>query len=337
MLQEEEALEEQGQSQAQSQAVGTIQNKASLDSGSYAVIAVCAVLSMIFMKSGFLSFFFLVPLGYALLATGSIWLVFIASTSLNIVISLLLHIFVNRYYGLWMNIFYFSVVFLMFLWILSGKSLRTSYRFVIASLAGVGAFFVVFTSGRDNGFNVFLNEAAKILSSMFAPAGGGSSAQAVTPESIMEMIKSVSIRGGAFISMMLIFYINYQITLAAYLLIKRRRTDHHNLINFFAPYNAIWVLTGALATVIMTNVIKISFIEIIAWNVLTICAVLFLAQGAGILLFLLLRRSMAFRLTANILIFILIISPFNTIVFAALLILGIVEIWVPLRVNRAES
>jgi len=45
-----------------------------------AVIAICAALCVLFMKTGFFSFFFLVPLGYAVFVTGSLFAPFFAVT-----------------------------------------------------------------------------------------------------------------------------------------------------------------------------------------------------------------------------------------------------------------
>jgi uncharacterized membrane protein YedE/YeeE len=74
--------------------------------------------------------------------------------------------------------------------------------------------------------------------------------------------------------------------------------------------------------------------------VLVVCAILFLAQGAGIVLFTLARRTMppALRLIFNILIIIVIFSPgINTIALVALMFLGIAENWLPLRAPKQDG
>ena len=59
----------------------------SLLNGNNVIIIICVVLSMMFMRTGVLSFFFLVPLGYAILVTGSAGFTFLAAAAANIIVS----------------------------------------------------------------------------------------------------------------------------------------------------------------------------------------------------------------------------------------------------------
>jgi len=307
--------------------------------GNYAVIAVCVLLSMIFMKTGLLSFFFLMPLGYAVLATGSVWITFFAAAAANMVLSLVLHFHAAPDNGLWTNIFYFTVILFMFNWIMGGRNLRTAYRLIAASAAGAFAFiFLIMNNSGDTGFNKVLAETSELLASMFASSSGNNAAiqQAFTPERVLELIKSISIRGGAVISMLFVFFLNRQLTLTAMWLVKKQKSEF-GLVKFFTPPYAIWVLSGALAAVLLSASLKIQTIEILSWNVLTVSVILFLAQGAGIVMHFFTRFTPVIRILASVVIMFMMLSPLCTIVIAAVLILGIAEIWLPIRVKKVES
>ena len=305
----------------------------------YALIAVCVFLSMLFMKTGLLSFLFMVPLGYAVLVSGSLWITFFAAAAANVVLSLVLHLRAVNNSSLWADILYFTIILLMFIWITGGKNIRTAYRLILASVAGAVAFnFLIMNNRSDSSFNLILSETSELLASIFVSSSGNNAAvqQAFTPERVLELIKSVSIRGGAVISMLLIFFLNRQITLAAMWLIKRKR-DERSLIQYFAPPVTIWCLSGALAVVLLSSMFRIVLLEILAWNALTICAVLFLAQGAGIVLHLFARFTPTVRILASVLVMVIILSPLSAFAVAAVLILGIAEIWLPIRIKKVES
>jgi hypothetical protein len=81
-------------------------------------------------------------------------------------------------------------------------------------------------------------------------------------------------------------------------------------------------------------VLRIPPLEIGAWNILTLCAILYLAQGAGILLYFLGRLAMPpfLRFLTHFLIILVLFSPkINVFALGALAFLGIAENWVPFR------
>ena len=310
-------------------------------------ILVCAGLSILFLNTGLLSLFFLAPLGYAVMVSGSVWLPFAAVTVVNVVFSLITHS-INNYSsaGMWMEIFYFTTLYLCFAWII-GKSkivqIRTAYRFILAAAAGSLAFllFIVGSSHSDSGFNIMLRNTAEIVSSIVISTAENDAVrhstlqQLLTPERVLEVTRNVLFRGGALVSIFFLFFLNRQMSFTAVLFIKKQRKNP-GLPAFFAPPYTIWVLSCSLALILLTSLFRIEIIDIIAWNVFIICAAIFLAQGAGILVFLLARRSPNFRLAANVLVIIVILSPgVNTLALAVLILLGIIETWRPIR--RAPS
>jgi hypothetical protein len=304
--------------------------------GNNIVIIICVALSMLFMRTGILSFLFLVPLGFAVLVTGSLWFTFLAAMAANIAVYALTSIFGNNNSSFWIDIIYFSIIFMMFIWIIGGKFLRTTYRMVLGSLVGAFAFLIIIIS--NDSLNVFLHEMAEIFASLFISPAENEEIALVTAERVVELIKMISWRGGALVSMVLMFFINRQITFVALRLFRKqsfiKKTD---LINFYTPVNVIWIKVGALVAVLLSNLLNIEILEILAWNVLTVCIILFLAQGIGIVLFLLAKRSAVFRLISGVAIILVIISPINTIALIALLLLGVVEIWLPIRTIQRKS
>ena len=315
---------------------GIQNNKDSLSllNGSNVTIIICVALSMMFMRTGFLSLFFLAPLGYAILVTGSTGFTFLAALAANIIVSVIISIFGSNDSILWMDIINFSMIIMIFAWIIGGKIIRVAYRIVLGAAVGALAFLILIISNKN--LTEYMLVIAEFLSSIFISAIDNELAtQAVTAERLLDMIISISWRGGALVSMALILVINRQMSFAVYKLIKKHdNINRLSLTGFFVPINIIWIKVGALAAVIVSGMLKIDVLEIISWNVLVVCAMLFIAQGIGIVLFLLAKRSNIFRITASILFAVTMLSPINSIVLVALLLLGVIEIWLPIRSRK---
>ena len=300
-------------------------------------VLICTLLSAGMMYSRFFSFFFLAPLGYiALVHTQAAWFTFVLAAVTNCLFSLSFA-FPRIDSSLWGHILIFSVLSLGFIWIMAGGKegrivrIRTAYRFIIAAV--LGAFVslpIILGRWNNSDFAVMVKEQAELLSSVIP---------AVEPEILFEVFKNVVLRGGALFSIFFLFFVNRQLAITAVWLLKKRRTGQ-NLPAFHAPGGAIWFLSFSLAAILLARMAKLEIPEIAAWNVLVVCAILFLAQGAGIVLFILARRTMppALRLIFNILIIIVVFSPgINTIALVALMLLGIAENWLPFRAPKQDG
>ena len=302
------------------------------------VILICAALSVFFLNTGLLSLFYLAPLGFAVLVSGSVWLAPVAAAVVNAVFCIVTRmIYPAGSVSLWMKIFYFTPLFLGFAWIMGGTHFRTAYRFVLAS-AGSAVVLLIFLLGSASGFNAMFRDVAEMFSSVIISSSGSDAVrrsslqQMLTPEKMLEAYKYILLRGGAMISVFFMFFINRKISLAAVWLFKKQKKDR-GLAAFFAPSYTIWALSFSLAFVLLTRLLRAEIPEIIAWNVFVVCAILFLAQGAGIAIYFLSRRVS--RVFINVLIILVIIIPgLNTAAVAALLLLGIAENWLPFRVPK---
>jgi hypothetical protein len=108
-------------------------------------------------------------------------------------------------------------------------------------------------------------------------------------------------------------------------------------VSFHVDNALIWVLSCSLMTVLAGRFFAFPVVEIPGWNVLLCCALLYLAQGGGIVFHFLANSALSpfLRLGLNVLLVFLLLSPgLNVFVFGAILLLGIAENWAPLRVSK---
>jgi hypothetical protein len=150
---------------------------------------------------------------------------------------------------------------------------------------------------------------------------------------------SLILRGGGLASCMLVFYISRFITLFLAGLVRRGRT-WPGLREFRVSPWLIWAFSLSLGIILLSRLVKWQVPEIVAWNVLALCALMYLAQGAGIVRHFLTCRpvSPGLRLFVNIAIVFAVLSPgLNGILFGALILLGVAEHWAPLRVIKQKG
>jgi len=298
---------------------------------------VCTTLSLLFMKTGILSLFYLVPLGYIIVLTGVYMPVFITAAAANIVI-MIVQAFsrIDGIKNMPLEALLLTAFFLGFTWIMGGKGLRTAYKFIIASSVCAVIFLIYINSPTSKFFELFSKTAEELF-------GTGDSelqirnplfAQAFIPEHLTEFAKMFLLRGGALISMFFLFFVNRQMTVVIVSMKKKQRIDH-GLTAFYAPVNTIWAFSASLATVVLTSIFKVEILSILAWNVFTICAIIYLAQGVGILTYWMLLRSNVFRLIISVLMIVVLFSPLNTFAIAALVLLGIIDNWRPFRIAKS--
>jgi hypothetical protein len=303
---------------------------------------VCAGLSVAMARSGFLSFLFLVPLGWAaaVYSSAAAWAACAAALLVNCVTALVFSLYAKT--GMpesLLQTLYFSVMALGITWIMAGaRRIRTAYRFCSAAAAG-GLVLLCITFGTNSEFTAALSSQAELLSSLYIASSGADAVKrsflekALTPDMVIRTLRLIALRGGALVSAFFMFFVNRQLAIGGAWLFKKRRPPQ-NLLGFHVPSGAIWVLSLSLAAILLSRFARREIPEIIAWNILVLCGILFLAQGAGIVLFVLGRRALPAlpRLALQVLIIVVILSPgINTAALGALVLLGIAENWLPLR------
>jgi hypothetical protein len=324
--------------------------------GSIATL-VCILISVVLMRSGFLTFFFLIPFGYIAAAYGG-WVArraFAGIIAVNIVISLVLCLFFKASFSAQLlDILYHSAMYLVFFWVMvppeRGLSLlrvRTAYRLAAAGIAGALIFlFIMYASFTGEGFSALIQSQAEMISSMFIASSGADAARRsfveryVTPEWVINVVKLGALRGGAVASCMVMFFMSRQIAQSLAWIIRRVRPVGGTLRGFYAPHRTIWVLSFSLAAILLSRLWGVPFLETAAWNVLILCVIFFLAQGGGIILYTLSRRSLPplMRFLFNILVIVMVFSPgLNALALGALVLLGIAENWVPFRAPKSDG
>jgi hypothetical protein len=235
-----------------------------------------------------------------------------------------------------------------FTWILAGGGIRSAYRFILASVAGALTLLIITrTSMNDPFFMALIRSQAELLASASASLSEADAVKRsvmeylLSPEKVAELILFISLRGAVLVSCFFMFFINRQAALIIALIFRRGRpASFLPLTDFHVPSFTIWVLSLSFPVILLSRLVNLEFTEIAAWNILIICAILFLAQGGGIALFTLTRRAMPpfLRLLGNFLIILVIFSPgINALALAALVLLGIAENWLPLRAVKTDG
>ena len=315
---------------------------------------VCAGLSVLLMQTaGLVTFFFLVPLGVCALVFGpaAAWLGAVLAALGNCLWSAVVTLPSGGLTNVGLDTLYFAVLTLGFTWVMAGSPpwpalppVRTAVRFIAASAAGALVFLaVIFSLGNDEAFSAVLRAQIETIASSYIAASGMDAAQqaymeqTLTADRVIEIFSMVILRGGALFSALFLMFFNRQMAFALARLFRWKGGNVHDLISFHVPRKAIWVLSLCLPVILLCRIISLGMIEIAAWNVLVMCATMFLAQGGGIVLFNLARRpmSMLMRFIGMALFVCVVFSPgINVLALTMLILLGIAENWLPLRVVR---
>jgi hypothetical protein len=305
-----------------------------------------AAVSVGLARSNLLGFLFLLPLGVVAYCFNSKTAWFAASTAIlgNLGLSLP---------DIGMDVFSLTVVIVVFTWITSPPAgapvffrMPTVYRLLTGSVLTTVTFaLVIYSMREDRGLLSVFREQAEVIASLYAASSGADVVQRslteryMTADSILETLWSLALRGGMLASWALLFFVSRQISLVITWLIRRKRPEG-SLSGFHVPPQCIWALSFSLLVILAGVGLKLAPLEIAGWNILVICAILYLVQGGGIAVFLLTRAPIppGIRFVLNLVILVVILSPgINAILLGVLILLGIAENWVPFRVPKTNG
>ena len=306
---------------------------------------------LLLVRTGIFSFFFLVPLGFA--AYRYDYKIAWAASFLAILGNALV-LFGSAITGgfaastvIW-NLIHFAVMISIFMWITAPSQavaervplkIRFLSGYCIGALALIGFLFQLMA---NPGFSEYL---ASLLSAM-VPQSAGS--ELMTPEVIIQVIRNIFLRGGGLLTCVILFTFSRQVSLLFARIIPGKTRDTSEMFSaYFQRINSltafhlnptmIWVFSSSLLLVVLTRIMRIEILEILLWNILTLCSILYLAQGIGILQFFLSRPTISpfMKLLLLVLIFVFFFSPFlNTVLLVGLVLLGVAENWVPFRAPK---
>ena len=320
----------------------------------YIPALVGAGICLFFLKSGFLSFFFLVPLGFVsyVFQYKTAWFAFLFASLGNFFLTLLTA--GNAPAALIIiNFFYFAGMALIFTWITAPPRafppVSDTARLIGGSVLGALIFiFIVFRGMASSGFSEYVENMLNVLVSAYRSSGANVVESArldmLNAEILMDTFKSVMLRGGSLVSSLLLFFVSSQMSIIFARFFLRYKgaslPERKSLTLFHVNPSVIWVLSASLLLVVFLRVLKLAAPEIILWNILIICIILYFTQGLGIIQFFLIRSSRPpfFRLLFILLFVIIVFSPFlNLLLLGGIAVLGIAENWAPLRVAKQNG
>ena len=313
-----------------------------------------AGICLFFIRSGFFSLLFLVPLGvvaymYPFKITWAALLFAVLGNSIFSVGTAAINKFPLSE-SLW-DILYFSVTAAIFILIIAPPPFFSSripgvLRFLAGSCLGAIFFTGIFVhAASSQGFSSYVNSMINSLISMYSSSGAdvvqNALLESLTAETVMGIIMAFMFRGGSLVSCIFLYFCCRQISLFIVRLWSRRRgvyfAGSRPLALFHVYPVVIWILSVSLLLVIVTRTLKLEIPEIVLWNILVLCAILYFAQGMGILQYLISRPRVSpfLRFALHVLFVILLFTPVINAVFLGLIVLlGIAENWIPLRVPK---
>jgi hypothetical protein len=310
-------------------------------------------LCVFFARAGILKFFFLAPLGFAAAGydarTG--WTALLFAAAGNSLISLVV---VSGFLPLgeiaW-DLLYFAVMASAFLWIMApprGKSrfsrIPGILRFILGSSAGAVLFLGVFFHVLEDAvFHGYIERQLEMIKSLYFSSASdvvqNALLESLTVDVVLKTVKAIFQRGGALASCVFIFFVNRQISLGL-AGIFRRRAGTGGMRTFHVPPFLIWVLSSSLLLALVCRAAGLEGPEILVWNILTLCGILYFAQGLGIIQYLLTGPLVPpFRrlLISAVLILLFFIFGINAIILGLIILLGIAENWVSFRSPKTSG
>jgi hypothetical protein len=235
------------------------------------------------------------------------------------------------------NALYYSVMVLVFCWINAGYGKRVLffpippiYRLALGSLAAAAAIIPGFLAVMEN--REFVRFVSLRLDAVYKASGGNADAG----EFILSLLH-LGIRGGSLVSTLFFFAISRQFAVFITWLVRREKPDT-GLVNFKNGQFLVWILSVSLGAVLAGKTTGIVALEAGAWNILTLCAILYLAQGGGIALYFLVKLPPFYRIVVNMALLILLFRPgINVVLLGVLVLAGIIENWVPFRAFGSQG
>jgi len=306
-----------------------------------------------------LGFFFLVPLGFVSYRYGYriAWSALLLAIVGNVFLALVTVLTRGLHPAeIFWDILYFTTMSCIFTCIISPPPALSSrfsggMRLIIGSCLGALLFMGIFLRSISTpGFSEYLGSILNSVVSNYRSSGSdvvqNALMESLTADAVLDFMKSMMLRGGSLVSAVFMFFICRQISFALAFMANRRQgkqgmnPQSTSLAGFHVYPTIIWVLSASLLLVVLTKMAKLEIPEIILWNILILCGILYLAQGLGILQFFLARPTVSpsLKLLLSVLFIFLFFSPvINVVLMGGVVLLGIAENWVSFRAPKQNG
>lgn len=310
---------------------------------------ISAIISVaLFQLGGLFSLFFLVPLG-VFAYSGSVreaWIACAVAIVGNATVFLALLMAFHGQQAVDWNAFTWKcgsagLVLALWTWITSPPPrthvFSTANRIVVSG----AVVFILFLLDIFRDYSAFLQSvehAVKYAIDFTADSGiAGIAFDSLDDTNVIGAMISFIFNGAGLAVMILFFAVNRQVSVSLARLVKPMEKAPR-LADYHTEGWLVWLLIFALVGVVFFRKTGMSAMEVVAWNITTVCLFLYTAQGLGIVFYYLSKtaRSPLMRLLQILSAVIIIISPaVNLFACGGLLVLGIAENWAPLR-NKNE-
>jgi len=295
------------------------------------------------VSGGLLTLVFLTPLGFAGRRFGprAAWGAFGLAVTANVVFTLGTTLLWGLDLGeaLW-DLFYFTAMSGVFAWIAAPMPewrfcrVPGPARMAAGSLICGAVFMGIYHRAMSqDAFRDAVREQIAAAAALYQTV------DVVTPDLILAATRILLLRGGALASSALVLWINLQAGRGlARLFGAPARGRGKTLREFHVHPRVIWALSLAIVLAAAAGAFRLEIPGIAAWNVIALCALLYLAQGIGILQHFLSARRPVLRLLLPALFIALIFSPgVNVVLLILVILLGVAENWAPFRASALSG
>ena len=316
-----------------------------------------AVVCIFLLRTSFLAFFFLVPLGFVFYRYNyrSAWTAFFFAALGNSILAAGARASrgVSLTDTIW-DIVYFGLMTFIFTGIVAPPpALSVKFNGTVRFFGGscLGALMLAYLFLQVSSSPVFLEYINYLIGAVFqvnrstgADVVQNAMLGSLTAEFVLKTMQTVMLCGGSLVSCVLLFAVCRQTSLFLARLSFWKgagaSSETSSLVLFRVNPKVIWVFSASLFSVVFTRITRLEIPEIILWNILILCVILYFTQGLGILQFFLSRFALSpfLRFFLCVVVVIVLFSPFlNVLLLGGLFLLGVVENWVPLRASRESG
>jgi len=300
-----------------------------------ALAVIGAAVSVACFRTGFLFFFFLVPLALSsfLGDAKTTWAAGILTIAFSVIFSLWFYMYrgADPVVEQWNNL-YFVILVIFFTWInapLGGLWVfrEIIWRMIAGSLLCTLLLSPFFLSIINNPHLRLVME--RQIEAFGSPDWSGF----LTTDEFLSRLVYLGLRGGILITSLFLWWVNRQFALLICRLIRRNYGNTAgNFPAFRVPNFFIWIFSFSLGAVLLGKIGKTELLEIGGWNILILSATLFFIQGGAVSLYFLSRLPPLPRIIINVgIIFLFFKSGINLAILGLLIILGIADNWVLFR------